>query len=100
VSQRTREIGVRIALGAARGDTLRLVLREVAGLGLIGIAIGLPLALTATKLLSKLLYGVGPWDPVTFLGAGVLLAAIIALAGLLPARRASGIEPSAALRTT
>ena len=100
VSQRTREIGIRMALGAARGDTLRLVLREVAGLGLIGIAIGLPLALTATKLLSKLLYGIGPWDPVTFLGAGALLAAIIALAGLLPARRASGIEPSTALRTT
>jgi ABC-type antimicrobial peptide transport system permease subunit len=100
VSQRTRELGIRMALGAGRNETLRLVLREVATLGVIGIAIGLPLALTATRLMSKLLFGVGPWDPVTFLGAGMLLAAVLALAGFLPARRATAIEPSAALRTT
>ncbi len=108
VSQRTRELGIRMALGAGRNDTLRLVLREVATLGLIGMAIGLPLALTATQLMSKEIFGVGPkmlfgtspWDPVTFLGAGILLAAVLALAGFLPARRATAIEPSAALRVT
>jgi putative ABC transport system permease protein len=100
VSQRTRELGIRMALGAGRNDTLRLVLREVATLGAIGIAIGLPLALTATQLMSKLLFGLGPWDPVTFLVSGILLAAVLALAGFLPARRATGIEPSVALRTT
>ncbi|HYL77847.1 MAG TPA: ABC transporter permease [Bryobacteraceae bacterium] len=109
VSQRTRELGIRMALGAGRNDTLRMVLREVATLGLIGMAIGLPLALTATRLMSKgiygvaapsLLFGTSPWDPVTFLGAGILLAAVLALAGFLPARRATAIEPSAALRVT
>jgi predicted permease len=100
VSQRTRELGIRMALGAGRNHTLRLVLREVATLGAIGIAFGLPLALIATRLMSKLLFGVGPWDPVTFVGAGFVLATVLALAGFLPARRATGIEPSDALRVT
>lgn len=100
VSQRTRELGIRMALGAGRSETLGLVLREVATLGVIGMAIGLPLALTAARLLSKLLFGVGPWDPITFLSADILLAAVLALAGFLPARRATAIEPSAALRVT
>ncbi|HVP00540.1 MAG TPA: ABC transporter permease [Bryobacteraceae bacterium] len=100
VSQRTRELGIRMALGADRGDMMRLVLREVATLGLIGIAAGLPLAVTATHVMSTLLFGIGPWDPVSFLGSSIFLAAVLALAGFLPARRASGIEPSAALRVT
>lgn len=100
VSQRTRELGIRMALGADQRDTLRLVLREVGILGAIGIAFGLPLALTATRLMSKLLFGVGPWDPAAFLGSGILLAAVLVLAGFIPARRATAIEPSAALRVT
>jgi predicted permease len=98
VSQRTRELGIRMALGAGRSETLRLVLREVAMLGLIGMAIGLPLALTATRLFSSLLFGVSPWDVPAFLGAAGLLAVVLFTAGLLPARRATGIEPMAALR--
>ena len=100
VSQRTRELGIRMALGADRKDTMRLVLREVATLGAIGGAIGLPLALIATRLMSKLLFGVGPWDPAAFLGSSILLAAVLALAGFIPARRATAIDPSAALRVT
>ncbi len=98
VSQRTRELGIRMALGADRGDTLGLVLREVLALGAIGIAVGLPLALTATHLMSKLLFGVSPWDPVSFVGSGILLVSVLALAGFVPARRAASIEPSSALR--
>jgi predicted permease len=98
VSQRTRELGIRMALGAGRNDTLRLVLREVAMLGLIGIAAGLPLALAATRLFSSLLFGVGAWDVPTFAGAAILLAAVLVLAGFVPARRAASIEPGSALR--
>jgi len=100
VSQRTRELGIRMALGADRGDTLRLVLREVALLGLAGIAIGLPLAFSATRMFSGLLFGVGPWDLLTFAAAGVVLAAVLLAAGLAPARRATGIQPLSALRIT
>jgi len=98
VSQRTRELGIRMALGADRGDTLLLVLREVAAIGGIGIAVGLPLALTATRGFSSLLFAVSPWDAPAFLGAAVVLAVVLLAAGLLPARRATGIEPSSALR--
>lgn len=99
VSQRTRELGIRMALGADRGETLRLVLREVGMLAIIGIAVGLPLALIATRMFSSLLFEVGAWDVPTFAGAGVLLAAVLGVAGFLPARRATGIEPVSALRT-
>ena len=98
VSQRTRELGIRMALGAGRNDTLRLVMREVATLGLIGIAAGLPAALAATRLCSSLLFGISPWDPPTFTAAAVLLGAVLLAAGFVPARRATSIEPSAALR--
>ncbi len=98
VSQRTRELGIRMALGAGRMDTLRLVLREVAMLGLIGIAAGLPLALAATRLLSSLLFGMGAWDVPTFTGAAILLGAVLVVAGFVPARRATSIEPVSALR--
>jgi predicted permease len=99
VSQRTRELGIRMALGANRNDTLWLVLREVAMLGLTGMAIGLPLALTATRMLSTLLFGVRPWDPQAFTAAIILLAAVLVTAGWLPARRATSIQPLSALRS-
>jgi predicted permease len=98
VSQRTRELGIRMALGADRSDTLWLVLREVAMLGLIGIAIGLPLALAATRMFSSLLFGVSPWDAPAFTVALMVLAGVLIAAGWLPARRATGIQASSALR--
>ena len=115
VSQRTRELGIRMALGADRNDTLLLVLREVATLALIGMAAGLPLALAATRLFargtgdivdvshigrSSPLFGLGPWDVPAFVGAAILLAAVLLVAGFIPARRATSVEPSSALRVT
>jgi putative ABC transport system permease protein len=99
VSQRTRELGIRMALGADRNDTLWLVLREVSILGLTGMAIGLPLALTATRMLSTLLFGVSPWDLPAFAAAIILLAVVLITAGWLPARRATSIQPLSALRS-
>ncbi len=98
IGQRTRELGIRMALGADRTDTMRLVLRDVALLGLAGIAIGVPIGLGATRLFSSLLFGVGPWDIPTFIGAAVLLAAVLFVAGSVPARRATSIDPASALR--
>jgi predicted permease len=98
VGRRTAEIGVRMALGAGRGDVFRMVLRESLALGLTGIAIGLPLAWAAAKMLRSMLYGLEPGDPVTFVGALISLALLALFAGYVPARRASKIEPMAALR--
>jgi putative ABC transport system permease protein len=100
VSQRTREIGIRMALGAGKNETLGLVVREVVLLGLIGMAAGLPLALYATRYFASLLFGVPAWDAPTFVGAAILLAAVLVVAGLVPARRATNIEPVAALRSS
>jgi predicted permease len=98
VSQRTREIGVRMALGAARRDVNRLVLREGVPLILMGLALGLVAALGLTRLMAALLFGVSPMDPVTFALVSVTLAAIALLASYLPARRAAGMDPTEALR--
>ncbi len=100
VSQRTRELGIRAALGADRRDTLMFVLRDVAILGGFGLAIGVPLALAATRLLSSLLFGVSAWDGLSFAGAMLLLAAVVLIAGLKPALRATRIQPSSALRSS
>jgi putative ABC transport system permease protein len=100
VSQRTRELGIRMALGADRGDTMRLVLSEVAMVGGVGIVIGLPMALLATRSFSALLFGVSPWDATAFTVAAVVLIGVLMVAGFLPARRATGIDPSSALRST
>jgi predicted permease len=100
VSQRTRELGIRIALGAGRNETLGLVLREVGMLGLVGMAAGLPLALVATRLFSSLLFGVAAWDAPTFVSAAILLAAVLIVAAFVPARRATKIEPMSALRNS
>jgi predicted permease len=98
VNQRTREIGIRMALGAERNDTLRLVLREVGLLGVVGLILGIPMALAATRLASSLLFGVGPWDIRIFLGSSLLLAAVLLVAGFGPARRATRVDPMVALR--
>jgi putative ABC transport system permease protein len=93
VAQRTHEIGVRVALGAARGDVVGLVLGEGLRLTLVGLGLGLPVALAAARLASSFLYGVAPWDPVTIAAVAVLLAAAALLASYLPARRATRVDP-------
>ncbi|MFN2397923.1 MAG: ABC transporter permease [Gemmatimonadaceae bacterium] len=98
VAQRTREIGVRVALGAKPWDVLGLVLRQSASLVGAGLAIGLAASWALTRLLSNLLLGVSATDTVTFLGASLLLAIVAFVATYLPARRAASVDPMAALR--
>jgi putative ABC transport system permease protein len=98
VSQRTHEIGVRIALGAQHGDVLKLVVRHGLSLTVIGLVVGLGIAFGAVHLLSSLLYGIAPTDPTTFMGVAALLCAVTLLACYLPARRATRVDPMVALR--
>jgi len=98
VGQRTREIGVRMALGAQVSHVLRLVVGEGIELTLLGLCCGLTGAVGLTRFLSTLLYGVRPTDPLTFLAVSVLLAGVALLACYLPARRATQVDPLAALR--
>jgi ABC-type antimicrobial peptide transport system permease subunit len=98
VAQRTREIGIRIALGSRRGEVVRLVLKEGMFVIAIGIAVGLGAALGSTRLLSSLIYGVSVTDPIAFVGVVVLLALVGLSACYIPARRASRVDPVVALR--
>ncbi|MGH9937715.1 MAG: ADOP family duplicated permease, partial [Blastocatellia bacterium] len=98
VTQRTHELGVRMALGARRGDILRLVAGDGAKLAAIGIAAGVMMALAMTHLMSGLLFGVSATDPWTFVLIALLFAAVATLASYLPARRAAGTDPVIALR--
>ena len=98
VACRTREIGIRMALGARAGNALWLVLRETLLLALIGIALGLPAALISTRLTKELLFGLSPNDPLTIALATLVMIAIAALAGYLPARRAAQVDPLISLR--
>jgi predicted permease len=97
-AQRTREIGLRMALGARTTDVLTLLLRRGLSLVAVGVAVGLAGALLVTRFLASLLYEVKPYDPVTLLAVAGLLAAVAATACYLPARRAAKIDPMAALR--
>jgi predicted permease len=98
VAQRTREIGIRMALGARRQEVLLLILRQSAVLAFAGIAIGLISAVFLTRLMATLLYGVGTTDPATYFGVAILLAAVALTATYLPARRAMRVDPVVALR--
>jgi predicted permease len=98
VSQRTQEIGVRMALGADRGAVSRMVVGQGMAVAGLGILLGLAGALAASRLLEALLYGVRPTDPMTYLTVAVFLAGVTTLASFLPARRAAAVEPVEALR--
>jgi ABC-type antimicrobial peptide transport system permease subunit len=98
VSRRTREIGIRIALGASAGDVRRLLVLEGLALTGAGLAVGLLLAAAAASSLASLLYRVSAYDPVTFGSAALVLAAAALLATYLPARRATRVPPTTALR--
>jgi predicted permease len=98
VGQRTREIGIRVALGARRKDVLQLVLGNGVKMALIGIAIGFVASLGLTRLMTKMLYGVSPTDPLTFLGVAAVLIIVALTACYIPARRAMRVDPTVALR--
>jgi len=99
VTRRTSEIGIRMAVGARAADVIRLVMKETMRLVVIGVATGLSAALATTRLISSLLFGLTPNDPVTIAGAALLMIAVAALAGYLPARKASQVDPLMALRS-
>ena len=98
VSRRTREIGIRMAIGAERGDVLRMVMSEVTKLVALGLAIGIPAALAADLWATSLLFGLKPTDPLTLAVATALLLMVALFAGYLPARRATKVDPIVALR--
>jgi putative ABC transport system permease protein len=98
VTQRTRELGVRMALGATRGHVLGLVLGQSARLALLGVAVGLAVALALGRVVATLLHGVEPTDPLTFVAVPAILAAVALLASFAPARRAARVDPLVAMR--
>jgi len=98
VMRRTNEIGIRMALGAERSGVLWMVMRESLMLVAAGVVIGIPAALVATRLVSSVLYGLKTTDPITITLSALAMIAVAALAGYLPARRASKVDPMVALR--
>jgi predicted permease len=99
VARRANEIGIRLALGATPANALRMILKESLALALVGVAIGVPVTLAATRLISSRLFGVGAADLLTIAAAALLLLAVAAMAALLPARRAARVDPMVALRS-
>jgi ABC-type antimicrobial peptide transport system permease subunit len=98
VSQRTREIGLRIALGARGGDVIRMVMRHAAGMTALGLTAGLAIALAASRYLGSFLFEVSANDPATFAGVAGTMVVVSLLASYIPARRAARVDPVVALR--
>ena len=98
VSRRTQEIGVRMALGASRGNVLGMVLSEGLRVVLVGVTVGLVAAFSLTRLIKSWLFAVQPADPLTFIGVALTVIAVAALACYVPARRATKVDPMIALR--
>jgi predicted permease len=98
VARRTNEVGIRMALGARKGDMLRMVLGEALSLVAVGVAIGVPLAIAGARLISTLIFGVKPTDPGTIAFSSAVVLAVASLAAYLPARRATKVDPMVALR--
>ncbi len=98
VARRTNEIGIRMALGAEQRDVSWMVLRETLRVVALGLEIGLPVAFAGARLIASQLFGVGPADPAALSLATLLLTAVAALAGYIPARRAARVDPTVALR--
>jgi ABC-type antimicrobial peptide transport system permease subunit len=98
VVQRTREIGIRMALGADRTNVLRLILRQGARIGMLGLLLGTAAAYLSTHALSSMLYGVDPHDPLIFAAIAVSLFVVVVMASYIPARRATRVDPLIALR--
>jgi putative ABC transport system permease protein len=98
VAQRTREIGLRMALGAQRGDVLRLVVGQGLRLVLVGVVVGLVASLILTRVMTSLLYGVSATDPATLVTISLVLIAVAVFASYIPARRATRVDPLIALR--
>jgi putative ABC transport system permease protein len=98
VVQQTREIGIRIALGAKRGDVLKMTVKQAIKLVGLGLAIGLPSAFILTRVMSTLLFGISATDPITFLGISLVVLAVALLASYIPALRATKVDPMIALR--
>jgi putative ABC transport system permease protein len=99
VAQRTREFGIRLALGARPGEVLGMVVKSGLALAGIGLTVGIVLAVFATRLLASALHGVDPLDPITFGAVTAMLLVVATLASYLPARRATRVDPIRALRT-
>jgi ABC-type antimicrobial peptide transport system permease subunit len=100
VNRRTREIGVRMALGAARGRVLRMILRDGMRAVIPGIGVGIVGALMLTRLMTGLLYGIAPTDPLTFAAVITVLVVVTLAASLVPARRATRVDPMEAIRAS
>lgn len=98
VSRRTREIGIRVAIGAGRGEVLRLILTNGLALALTGVVIGMAAAAWASRLMQSLLHDVAPQDPATFVVVGVLLSLVAGIASVVPAWRATRVDPVTALK--
>jgi putative ABC transport system permease protein len=98
VSRRTREIGLRVAVGAAPGRIMRMVMREGVALAVVGVAIGVPAAVLAARSLRTLMFGVSDADPMTLIAASVVFVLVGLAAGIIPARRATRVDPAVALR--
>jgi putative ABC transport system permease protein len=98
VAQRTHEVGIRLALGARGRDVLKLVVWQGMKLASIGLALGLAVAVALTRLMEKLLFGVSPTDPLTFIVVALMIIIVALLACWLPARRAAKVDPMIALR--